>query len=118
VIANWDNLLVAGARSGNWIPAVGDSDAHSEPQVIGLPHNVVYADDLDRRSILAGVRSGRVWITESADVGHHRTQFPLCSSRGTPAPAHTDHIGHHGGSHQPDLPGPPDRTVDAPTAEV
>jgi hypothetical protein len=68
VIANWDNLLVAGARSGNWIPAVGDSDAHSEPQVIGLPHNVVYADDLDRRSILAGVRSGRVWIAESATV--------------------------------------------------
>jgi hypothetical protein len=68
VIANWDNLLVAGARTGTWIPAVGDSDAHSEPQVIGLPHNVVYADDLDRRSILAGVKAGRVWIAESAAV--------------------------------------------------
>jgi hypothetical protein len=68
VIANWDNLLVAGAHTGTWIPAVGDSDAHSEPQVIGLPHNVVYADDLDRRSILAGVRAGRLWIAESSAV--------------------------------------------------
>lgn len=68
VIANWDNLLVAAGRTGQWIPAVGDSDAHSEPQVIGLPHNVVYADGLDRRSILAGVKAGRVWIAESADV--------------------------------------------------
>jgi predicted metal-dependent phosphoesterase TrpH len=68
VIANWDNLLVAGARSGYWIPAVGDSDAHSEPQVIGLPHNVVYADDLTRRAILAGVQAGRLWIAESAAV--------------------------------------------------
>jgi hypothetical protein len=68
VVANWDGLLVAGARSGNWIPAVGDSDAHNVPQVIGLPHNVVYAEDLDRRSILAGVKAGRVWIAESAAV--------------------------------------------------
>ena len=68
VVANWDNLLVAGARSGRWIPAVGDSDAHSEPQVIGLPHNVVLAGGLDRRSILSAVRSGRVWIAESAAV--------------------------------------------------
>jgi hypothetical protein len=68
VLAGWDNLLVAGARSGNWIPAVGDSDAHSEPQVIGLPQNVVQAADLDRRSILAGVKAGRVWIAESSAV--------------------------------------------------
>ncbi|MFB9236944.1 CehA/McbA family metallohydrolase [Plantactinospora siamensis] len=68
VVASWDNLLVAGARTGRWLPAVGDSDAHSEPQVIGLPQNVVLADDLDRRSILAGVRAGRLWIAESAAV--------------------------------------------------
>jgi hypothetical protein len=68
VIANWDNLLVAGARGGSWLPAVADSDAHSEPQVVGLPHNVVYADDLDRASILAGVRAGRLWMAESAAV--------------------------------------------------
>ncbi|GAA1894011.1 CehA/McbA family metallohydrolase [Asanoa iriomotensis] len=65
VLANWDNLLVEGKR---WIPAVGNSDAHSEPQVIGLPQTVVHADGLDRKSILAGVRAGRSWIAESAAV--------------------------------------------------
>nr|WP_296066675.1 CehA/McbA family metallohydrolase [uncultured Actinoplanes sp.] len=64
VVAMWDNLLV----SGKFIPAVGDSDAHSEPQVIGLPHNVVLADDLERSAILAGVKAGRTWIAESAAV--------------------------------------------------
>jgi predicted metal-dependent phosphoesterase TrpH len=68
VVATWDNLLVAGARTGRWIPAVGNSDAHSEPQVVGLPHNVAFADGLDRRSILAAVRAGRTWIAESAAV--------------------------------------------------
>jgi hypothetical protein len=68
VVATWDNLLVASSRTDSWIPAVGDSDAHSEPQVIGLPHNVVFAEDLDRRSILAAVKSGRLWIAESAAV--------------------------------------------------
>jgi hypothetical protein len=68
VLGNWDNLLVAGGRGGDWIPAVGDSDAHSEPQVIGLPHNVVYAGDLTRHAILAGVKAGRLWIAESAAV--------------------------------------------------
>ncbi|MEU7905101.1 CehA/McbA family metallohydrolase [Actinoplanes sp. NPDC049118] len=68
VVACWDNLLVAGARTGEWIPAVASSDAHSEPQVIGLPHTVAFADRLDRRSILAAVRAGRAWIAESAAV--------------------------------------------------
>ena len=64
VIAMWDALLVA----GKFIPAVGDSDAHSEPQVIGLPHNVVYADDLEKSAILAAVKAGRTWIAESSAV--------------------------------------------------
>ncbi|REF98958.1 hypothetical protein DFJ67_4983 [Asanoa ferruginea] len=68
VLGNWDNLLVAAGRSDRWIPAVGNSDAHSEPQVIGLPQTVVHADGLDRRSILSGVRAGRSWIAESAAV--------------------------------------------------
>jgi hypothetical protein len=68
VVANWDSLLVAGARSGHWLPAVGDSDAHSEPQVIGLPHNVVHASDLEKGAILAAVKAGRSWIAESAAV--------------------------------------------------
>jgi hypothetical protein len=69
VVANWDSLLVAGARSGHWLPAVGDSDAHSEPQVIGLPHTVVYAGDLERGAILDAVKAGRTWIAESSAVG-------------------------------------------------
>ena len=68
VVANWDNLLVAGQRSRAWIPAVGSSDAHSEPQVIGLPQTVVHASDLDRRSILRGLRAGRCWLSESSMV--------------------------------------------------
>jgi predicted metal-dependent phosphoesterase TrpH len=68
VVANWDGLLAASARTGKWLPAVGDSDAHSEPQVIGLPHNVVHADDLDRASILAAVKAGRTWIAESSAI--------------------------------------------------
>jgi len=67
-VATWDNLLVADARTGDWLPAVGDSDAHREPQVVGLPQTVVLADDLDRRSILAGVKAGRSWLAESAAV--------------------------------------------------
>lgn len=67
-VQEWDNLLVADARSGRWLPAVGDSDAHREPQVIGLPQTAVLARDLDRRSVLDGVRAGRSWLAESAAV--------------------------------------------------
>ena len=53
-----------------WLPAVGNSDAHSVPQVIGLPHNVVHADDLTATdALMDGLRAGRNWIAESADVG-------------------------------------------------
>ena len=67
-LATWDNLLVATAGRGRFIPAVGDSDAHSDPQVIGLPHNVVHARDLERTAILNGVRRGSLWLAESAAV--------------------------------------------------
>jgi hypothetical protein len=67
-VSTWDGMLVQDARSGRWLPAVGNSDAHREPQVIGLPQNVVLARDLDKRSILDGVRGGAVWIAESAAV--------------------------------------------------
>ena len=42
--------------------------AHSEPQVIGLPHNVVLADALSKDALLGGIRSGRNWIAESSAV--------------------------------------------------
>jgi len=66
-VALWDSLLVADPR-GSWLPAAGNSDAHREPQVIGLPQNVVLAADLERHAILEGVRMGRLWVAESAAV--------------------------------------------------
>jgi hypothetical protein len=67
-LATWDNLLVASADSRRWVPAVGNSDAHSEPQVIGLPQSVVLASRLERGAILAGVKAGRLWVAESRAV--------------------------------------------------
>ena len=67
-VQSWNGMLVQAAHSGHWLPAMGNSDAHSEPQVIGLPHNVVLADDLERRDVLEGLKAGRTWIAESADV--------------------------------------------------
>jgi hypothetical protein len=67
-VATWDNLLVQDGRTGDWLPAVGNSDAHREPQVVGLPQTVVRADRLDRRAVLAGLKAGRSWLAESASV--------------------------------------------------
>jgi hypothetical protein len=60
----WDGLL----RQGVYIPAVGDSDAHNPDQVVALPHNVVLADSLRARDLLAGFRAGHNWIAESSAV--------------------------------------------------
>ena len=68
VLATWDNLLVANAGTRHWLPAVGNSDAHSEPQVIGLPQNVVLAGRLERGAIMAGVKAGTLWVAESRAV--------------------------------------------------
>ncbi len=62
-LATWDNLL--GHR---WLPAMGNSDAHREPQAVGHPQTVVLADALDGDALLAGIRAGRSWIAESAGV--------------------------------------------------
>ncbi|MEU4210162.1 CehA/McbA family metallohydrolase [Streptomyces sp. NPDC026206] len=69
-VAAWDAMLVASARSsGHWLPAMGNSDAHREPQAVGLPQTVVLAEDLSRAALLAGIRAGRSWIAESSAVG-------------------------------------------------
>jgi hypothetical protein len=68
-VDTWDARLGEAVRTGgSWLPAMGNSDAHSEPQVIGLPHNVVLADDLATDAILDGIRAGRSWIAESSAV--------------------------------------------------
>ncbi|WP_269936864.1 CehA/McbA family metallohydrolase [Arthrobacter sp. HY1533] len=68
-INTWDSMLAQSTRDGGrWLPAMGNSDAHSAPQVIGFPHNVVNAKALSRDAILEGIRKGRSWIAESAGV--------------------------------------------------
>ena len=63
-VINWDGLL----RTGAYLPAVGDSDAHAPDNVVGLPHNVVYADELTPRRLMEGLRAGRNWLAESSAV--------------------------------------------------
>ncbi|WP_073497683.1 CehA/McbA family metallohydrolase [Actinacidiphila paucisporea] len=69
-LLTWDNLLTGAVRrgDGHWIPAMGNSDAHRDPDVVGLPQTVVLADGLDRHALQAGIRAGRSWIAENADV--------------------------------------------------
>jgi hypothetical protein len=68
-VETWDQKLGEAVRAGTrWLPAMGNSDAHSVPQVIGLPHNVVLADDLTTGAVLNGIRAGRSWIAESSSV--------------------------------------------------
>ncbi len=68
-LADWDGMLVASVREGrDWIPAMGSSDAHRDPDVIGSPQTVVLADDLTRRAVLDGIRAGRSYVAESSKV--------------------------------------------------
>lgn len=69
-VAMWDGLL----RSGWWIPAVGNSDAHRPPSdqspgdAVGLPQTVVLADSLRAPDLLAGLKAGRCYLAESSEV--------------------------------------------------
>lgn len=68
-LAEWDNSLVAAVRSSKpWVPAMGNSDAHREPDRVGVPQTVVLADELSRGAITAGIRAGRSYIAESSAV--------------------------------------------------
>ncbi|MFJ8674299.1 CehA/McbA family metallohydrolase [Streptomyces sp. NPDC093589] len=79
-LAEWDNTLVAHTRGrAAWLPAVGHSDAHRDPDVIGLPQTVVLADDLSRRAVQDGIRAGRVWIAESSKID---LSFTVTGERG------------------------------------
>ncbi|MCX4644835.1 MULTISPECIES: CehA/McbA family metallohydrolase [unclassified Streptomyces] len=79
-LADWDNTLVAAARgSRRWIPAMGNSDAHRDPDRIGGPQTVVLADDLTREAIQAGIKAGRSYVAESKSV---ELTFTASGSRG------------------------------------
>ncbi|MFH8800467.1 CehA/McbA family metallohydrolase [Streptomyces sp. NPDC017936] len=69
-LADWDARLVAGVREGrqDWLPAMGSSDAHRDPDVVGLPQTVVLADDLTREAVQDGIRAGRSYVAESSRV--------------------------------------------------
>ncbi|MGW1158802.1 CehA/McbA family metallohydrolase [Streptomyces sp. NPDC002513] len=69
-LAEWDNTLVASVREGHgrWLPAMGNSDAHRDPDAIGTPQTVVLADDLTREAIQEGIRAGRSYVAESKNV--------------------------------------------------
>ncbi|MEL3945523.1 CehA/McbA family metallohydrolase [Streptomyces sp. LNU-CPARS28] len=68
-ISEWDNALVAAARGGRrWAPAMGNSDAHRDPDPVGRPQTVVLADDLTREAIQEGIRAGRSYLTESKAI--------------------------------------------------
>ncbi|MFE1957334.1 CehA/McbA family metallohydrolase [Streptomyces sp. NPDC059479] len=68
-LAEWDNTLISAARSGRaWTPAMGNSDAHRDPDPIGTPQTVVLAEDLTRDAILAGIRAGHSYVAESSKI--------------------------------------------------
>ncbi|MPY59951.1 CehA/McbA family metallohydrolase [Streptomyces spongiae] len=70
-LADWDGMLVASVRTDggrSWIPAMGNSDAHRDPDPVGRPQTVVLADDLTREAIQEGLRAGRSYVAESKTV--------------------------------------------------
>ncbi|MGW1724982.1 CehA/McbA family metallohydrolase [Streptomyces sp. NPDC002306] len=69
-LADWDGMLVASVRAGgrDWIPAMGNSDAHRDPDPVGTPQTVVLADDLTREAVQEGLRAGRSYVAESSRV--------------------------------------------------
>ncbi|MGW5607118.1 CehA/McbA family metallohydrolase [Streptomyces sp. NPDC003753] len=80
-LAEWDNTLVASVREGHgrWLPAMGNSDAHRDPDAVGSPQTVVLADDLTREAVQEGIRAGRSYIAESKNVS---LAFTASGSRG------------------------------------
>ncbi|WAL66685.1 CehA/McbA family metallohydrolase [Amycolatopsis cynarae] len=82
-VSTWDGKLVEAVRGGGrWLPAMGNSDAHNPGNVIGLPQNVVLADELSRDAILDGIKAGRTWIAESSAV---ELSFAAAGPRGQSA---------------------------------
>ena len=67
-LAAWDRLLAVSVPAGRLVPAVGGGDAHGDRDRVGLPHNVVLADDLERTAILRAMATGRLWLAGSAAV--------------------------------------------------
>ncbi|WMT88433.1 CehA/McbA family metallohydrolase [Pelagibacterium sp. 26DY04] len=80
--ARYDALL----RQGLKITAIGGSDYHQAaevrlggPRSLGSPTTVIHAERLDRQGVIAALRSGLAYITETPDGPHLEI-----SSNGTP----------------------------------
>ncbi|MGW5786004.1 CehA/McbA family metallohydrolase [Streptomyces sp. NPDC003757] len=80
-LADWDGMLVAAVRDAGrgWLPAMGSSDSHRSPDVIGRPQTVVLADDLTREAIQEGIRAGRSYVAESSKLS---LSFTASGARG------------------------------------
>ncbi|MFJ7066424.1 CehA/McbA family metallohydrolase [Streptomyces sp. NPDC101115] len=77
-LAGWDAALA----QGRWTPAMGNSDAHRDPDRVGGPQTVVLAEELSRAAILDGLRAGRSYVAESSSVS---VEFTLADGRGRSA---------------------------------
>ena len=65
-VDKWQEMLVEGKK----IVAVGGSDAHSYPDINGLPTTVVRVErEKSQAGIMEGVKSGRVYLVEGAGDG-------------------------------------------------
>ncbi|WP_212753928.1 CehA/McbA family metallohydrolase [Nakamurella aerolata] len=63
-VTHWDGLL----RTGTFLPAIGDSDAHAPADTVGLPQTVVYADKLERTALMQRLKQGRSYLVASAGL--------------------------------------------------
>ena len=63
---------------GRFITAVGSSDAHRDPDVIGLGQTVVRAAGLSRDDIIAGIGRGRAYV-----AGDQSVALNLTASKGS-----------------------------------
>jgi hypothetical protein len=78
-LQSWDKTLAGGGRL---LPAMGNSDAHRDPDRVGHPQTVVLADSLSREAVLAGLRAGRAYVAESSALSLSLT---VTDSRGRAA---------------------------------
>lgn len=63
-LEEWDGLL----RGGRFVPAVGSSDSHHSGQPVGRAHTVLRMAALSTPALVAAVKGGHGWLTESAAV--------------------------------------------------
>lgn len=120
-LAEWARSLAADVPQGRWRPAIGNSDTHLDGQ-IATPHTVVAAEALTADALFAGIRAGRSWIADSADI---RLTFSASTTaervavraevRGVPSGVVTVH-NQHGAIHSTTMPASPSGTAQCQTS--